>query len=479
MRRVLVFVLVTTIPAVPAHAQGSAGLGAVEGAAESAVDASLGAKPDSLGVRTDSVPSSIVIPQPQLLLAIAELAILNAAAVGINNLARDIPTTRPETWWQNIRGGWEWDGNYISTNNIEHPYAGAVYYNIARANHLSFWASAPVTVAGSLIWELFGEPAAPAINDLIITSLSGITLGEATRRLSLIVLDNEATGINRIWRETSVLLLNPGMGIDRLSRGQTWHQRPNPAEHSPGNLRTTVAAGARRMALDNGSPDARTDVALIAFALQYGDPFAETRTSPFSYFTFTAELNSGPTTTLTQMSTRGMLAVLGRREGSTRDVSGVFMDFDYQWNEAYQFSEQSFGLGLLSRTSRNRWTLDTDVSAELLPLVASSDPYAEERVSRSYDYGVGLGGRAFLHVEYHGFRMLSAGYRGFWAATVNGASQTKLVQFATVEARAPLPLGLAAGAAYTLYLQRSTYTERPGSTVSLPSLSLFISTSGR
>ena len=71
------------------------------------------------------------------------------------------------------------------TNNIEHPYGGAVYYNVARANGLSFWAAAPVTFSGSLMWELFGEPVPPSPNDVIITSLSGITFGEALRQLSL------------------------------------------------------------------------------------------------------------------------------------------------------------------------------------------------------------------------------------------------------------------------------------------------------
>lgn len=440
--------------------------------------------PDSTSVPADStstaVADTLLTEKPQLVRAVAELFILNAVAVGINNVARDIPTTRPATWWRNLRGGWEWDGNYISTNNIEHPYAGAVYYNIARSNKLSFWAAAPVTVAGSLIWELFGEPAPPAINDLIVTSLSGITLGEATRRLSLIVLDNQATGVDRVWREAAVLLFNPGMGIDRLSRGQTWHQRPNPLDRRPGALRAVALAGGKRMTLP-GSPatgTTSTDVAMAAFGIQYGNPFDGGPTHPFSYFTFTAELNSGPTTTLTELGTRGMLAPLARATAG-RQVSGVFMDFEYQWNEAYQFSYQSFGLGLLSRTSGSRWHLDTDVSAEFVPLLASSDPYAEDRVSRSYDYGVGVGARAFGQLAYRGFRVLSVGYRGYWAPTINGASQSKLVQFATVEARAPLPLGLAAGAAYTMYLQRSTYADRAATTMSLPALSLFISTSGR
>jgi hypothetical protein len=441
------------------------------------------ARPDSSDIVrpgvNDSVPPPLVppaAPAPQVIRALGEIVILNAAAVGINNLARDIPTARPATWWQNIKGGWEWDGNYISTNNIEHPYGGAVYYNVARSNGLSFWGAAPVTVAGSLMWELFGEPVPPSLNDLIVTSLSGITLGEATRRLSLIVLDNQAHGLDRVWREGLVLLFNPGLGLDRLSRGRTWKQGVNPAEHRPGHLTGAVAVGAKRMAL---SGDGSTDVAVAAFGLRYGDPFSGERVTPFSSFTFTAELNSGPTTTLTQLGTRGMLAALGTREGRTTRVAGLFLDFDYQWNEAYQFSEQSFGLGVMSRTGPGNWRLESDLSAELVPLMASQDIYADSLVQRAYDYGTGVGGRAFAHLQYRGTRLLSVGYRGYWAATLNGASQSKFVQFVTAEARAPLPFGLSAGAAYTLYVQSSNYASRADLTTALPSFSIFLSTSSR
>src|SRR4029453_4085691 len=93
---------------------------------------------DSLANRPDSLPVALDMSRPQFVRAAVEITLLNAAAVGINNLPRAIPGT----WGHNLKGGWEWDGNYISTNNIEHPYAGGVYYNIARANRLSFWAAA-------------------------------------------------------------------------------------------------------------------------------------------------------------------------------------------------------------------------------------------------------------------------------------------------------------------------------------------------
>ena len=157
------------------------------------------------------------------------------------------------------------------------------------------------------------------------------------------------------------------------------------------------------------------------------------------------------------------------------------MDFEYQWNESYQFSQQSFGLGMLSRTGSNAWRLNTDVSAELLPLVASSDPvrrgHGEPLPTTTAPAWAAGPSRSS---SYRGFRVLSVGYRGFWTATVNGASQSKLIQFGTIEARAPLPIGLSAGAAYNMYLQRSTYAERIRARPSrCPADPCFISTSGR
>jgi len=438
---------------------------------------------DSARALADTVPqdSALALPpvqQPQAIRALGEIAILNVAAVGINNLARDLPSTRPQTWWRNLKGGWIWDPNGISTNNLEHPYGGAVYYNVARANGLSFWTATPMTLAGSLMWELFGEPVQPSINDVVITSLSGVNFGESIRRISDLLLDNQARGIDRVWREAVVLLMNPGMGVDRLSRGQTWQQRANPVDHHPDHLRTEVTLGVKRMATTERT-GAGIDVAVIGLDLAYGDPFAGTRVQPFSYFTFSLALGSGPATTINEISTRGVLAALGHRTQPGQSVAGIFMDFEYQYNEQYRFSQQSFGIGLLSRRAGSSWSLHTDVSAEVAPLVATSDAYANALVDREFDYGAGVGGRALARLEHRGTTILSAGYRGYWTATLNGASQSKFINFVSVEARAPLPFGLAAGAAYNLFLQRSSYGARSAETSAKPSISLFVSTTGR
>ena len=104
------------------------------------------------------------------------------------------------------------------------------------------------------------------------------------------------------------------------------------------------------------------------------------------------------------------------------------------------------------------------------------DRYQRTISRRKYDFGAGVGARALAELEYRGERVLSAGGRAYWAPTLNGASESMLVQLVGVEARLPRVLNLSLGAAYNLYIQRSTYETRPSETERLSSLSLFLST---
>lgn len=477
-RSLVVTVFLSCLGAATAYAQGKASpdlecTDPRQTLGSTAFDACTSPSPDTTHASLQANGAPMTRQQRSLTRAVAGLTVVNLMAVGINNLARDLPSTRPETWWRNLQGGWNWDDNNISTNNIEHPYGGAVYFNIGRANGFSFWGSAPITLGGSLMWELFGEPTPPARNDLLTTTLGGISFGESVLRMSNLILDNQAHGLDRVWREAAVVLLNPGLGLTRLARGEAWHTAANPGSWRPDTVSTTLAVGRRMQTLPTSAPDAHLDLGYFGFALEYGDPFRPTRVEPFSNFTFTTQLTAGGSVVVTEVGTRGMLAAFGRR---TDRVNGVFMDLEFQWNDAYIFGQQSFGVGTLARTGgAEGWRLTSEASGELAPLVASSDPYAGI-VKREYDYGVGVGARAGLKLEHAGFRVLEARYRTYWTRTVNGASDTKLDQFAAVTARAPIMGGLSAGASYALYTQRSTYDARPNAWQTLPSWSVFVST---
>ena len=76
------------------------------------------------------------------------------------------------------------DDDLFATNALAHPFAGAIYYQIARGNGLSPLASFVASFLTSTAWEYLGEwDEKPSTNDLILTPAGGAVLGEATYRL--------------------------------------------------------------------------------------------------------------------------------------------------------------------------------------------------------------------------------------------------------------------------------------------------------
>lgn len=75
------------------------------------------------------------------------------------------------------------DSNCFSLN-WTHALAGGLYYQTARANHLTAFESFLVTTGGSLFYEYIGEwREVISVNDMIITSVGGYPLGEAWYQL--------------------------------------------------------------------------------------------------------------------------------------------------------------------------------------------------------------------------------------------------------------------------------------------------------
>lgn len=78
----------------------------------------------------------------------------------------------------------DFDTNKFDTNWVTHPAAGWLYYVAARGNRLSLLESSLFTVAGSTLWEFIGEYREEAsINDMIVTPMTGIVVGEALTQL--------------------------------------------------------------------------------------------------------------------------------------------------------------------------------------------------------------------------------------------------------------------------------------------------------
>ena len=100
-----------------------------------------------------------------------------------------------------------WDKDDWVFNYIGHPVAGAYYYNAVRSQDAKWWESFLFSTFQSFFWEYVIEGMAerPSIQDLIITPIGGLILGESTH---MITMDMRKNGF-RFFEKVFVLVFNP------------------------------------------------------------------------------------------------------------------------------------------------------------------------------------------------------------------------------------------------------------------------------
>jgi hypothetical protein len=82
-------------------------------------------------------------------------------------------------WDKLAHGAVSFDANTFRTNFLGHPLMGASMYQWARGSRLPAWLASLYTVAGSTTWELIEFQEKASINDLVVTPVAGVALGEA------------------------------------------------------------------------------------------------------------------------------------------------------------------------------------------------------------------------------------------------------------------------------------------------------------
>jgi hypothetical protein len=158
------------------------------------------------------------------------------------------------------------DSNCFNVN-WTHSLAGALYYQIARANRLNWPESFLVALGGSLFYEYVGEwREVISINDVIITSVGGLSIGEPWHQLA-----------NYFDHQRSPLLKALGF-INPFLKVNAWLDRKNPASKvyvNPGWHAFEVSAGWRRAAVPGGTPRDTAYIAIetrIVHVPEYGHP---------------------------------------------------------------------------------------------------------------------------------------------------------------------------------------------------------------
>jgi hypothetical protein len=108
-------------------------------------------------------------------------------------------------------------------NYVGHPYQGSLFYNAVRSQNARIWQSSLFCLGQVLVWEYVLESGLeqPSIQDLIVTPLAGIVIGELVHRGTMAMARNGF----RWYEATAVILLNPmfmlnnGLKFARESHG--------------------------------------------------------------------------------------------------------------------------------------------------------------------------------------------------------------------------------------------------------------------
>jgi hypothetical protein len=370
----------------------------------------------------------------------------------------------PSTWITNLKYPWQWDNNQFANNQFAHPYHGSLYFNSGRTNGYNFWQSAPWAFGGSLMWELFGEVWAPAPNDLLNTSLGGITLGEMLFRFSSLTLDNQATGSTRVVREVGATLINPVRGFNRLVRGEMGRISENPPEWHP-KVQAAMDVGYRRFSTSQSLSDPTgLDQGFIQFKVFYGNQLQDLHKAPFSAFQMVGAIatNSGTRGAITDLRVRGNLAAKDLGSGDGTKLVGL-MTYDYISNAVIDYGSQGFMAGIVSGTTgaEKRTRFYGEAMLRFQPIAAVRSDYFVTAEGRDYDYGVGIGSRleGSMLVEGKATASLSGGF--MWIPVISGFPGNHYLFTTTAGGRWYFSKKFGVGAGYTRFWRRSRYTFNP------------------
>jgi hypothetical protein len=400
-------------------------------------------------------------------LAGSELIGLQLIPLGVGNLqGNEYSKISLNSWKDNLENPWKWDNNHFINNQFSHPYHGSTYFNAARSNGYNFWASAIFPWVGSLMWEYFGEKYAPAPNDVLNTSLGGITLGETLWRLSSLTLDNQAQGRERVFREIGAGLLNPTRGFTRLVTGETGRHGDNPEEWRPKEIQGVLDAGYRRSAATVSSVDHSTTQGFVGLSLVYGDEFDDSRRSPFSSFGFRIELARPgevglQTKTITTLQSLGTLKVwgLGDTEQSHYRFASL-ITYDYLDNPAYELGAQGVAFGFLTRPlDTDHFRVNVDALGRGLAIAATFSDYYKTDEGRNYDYGPGYGALGNARITWKGYASVAATANMIWITTVSGVDGHHYESYWGVDARGYVSGRIGLGGLYRRYHRHSTYDD--------------------
>lgn len=377
-----------------------------------------------------------------------------------------------ETVKNNFSTGFVWDNDRYITNQFMHPFHGSNYFNASRANGLNFWESSAYTFGGSLMWEMFMEKEAPSFNDLVNTTVSGITLGEISNRVSNLIIDESSVGLERVIRELSSTLINPMQGFNRLIKGEMWSRG---LSNELPEFHFTFSTGIHNVFFNNRINNNKSYLTLRA-NLDYGNQFnVSEHEKPFDYFTLHVEANIGKGNDIFGIIASGVVWDRNvKLFNSSRNIVGIYKEIDILTNDIYKFSATSL-TGQLINTVRisSVIRMKNYLGLSAILMGATNSKYAVE-ADRDYNIGPGVSGKVGIVLELKNYGELNANYKRYWIHTLSGAESEEFVGLLNVGVNYQIREKCFLGLDYLLYERYGDYKYYPNTQDSNSAIRLYI-----
>jgi hypothetical protein len=314
---------------------------------------------------------------------------------------------------KNLSSGFALDIDTYRMNKLAHPYHGAIHYSVGRANGLNFLESTICSTFGSYTWEVFLESIHPSSNDLALNTLGGVMLGEVLFKIGDLLLDENSTGIERIFRKSLAYILNPAYGIKALS-GKSY-EIGNPQNKHYYDFSLPFGA----YSVSSNKPGF-----LIAADLEYKDYLRKdfSRISPYDWFSFDFRLGIQDSSIRHgEIFTTGIIAGKRIKNG----LAGLFGVFDYiESNFADRISAIGMGPGLVTVfvSDSNLFFNSSGVLSLIYggssPSIDSENTHFGTKVNDPYYSGPGILGRVKLEFGKKNLGSIETGFCQYWVHSI-------------------------------------------------------------
>lgn len=377
----------------------------------------------------------------------------------------DIYGTNASTAWDHVRDGpWQFDEDDFRTNQILHPYQGALYFGFARSAGLTYWESLAYTSVGSYLWETAGETGPPSINDQVASGIAGSFFGEELFRMVNMLLERGGSKPG-FWRELGAAFISPPIGANRLffgNRFKTVLPSRNPATFTHVRLGASLTTKVNDQHVSS-TLDKREAVG--DFSIAYGLPgkpdYRYIR--PFDYFHFEAAVTAHSGNSFENIMTRGFL--LGRRYevgDSYRGIWGLYGSYDYMSPKIFRVSSTGASIG-----TTGQWWLSRAISIQGTALAGPGFGAAgtiSSRTDRNYHYGAAAQGLLALRLILGKVAMLDATGREYYISDLGSTKQsgTERIGRGNVSLTVRIYRRHAIGIQYVVSSRDAHYSNMPG-----------------